>query len=165
MDYFKSIAELIPYLPIFATFLTIFITVEEQFKIIPDRKHPVLDARMNVNLTLVGLTFAIISVLVTLFKDNELEKVSGTIFLFSLGLSCFLGSYILLHFRMKNIYDSISDGLTDNGIWVIIVGLISLFESLAPLKSSSLLFKILAGLFVVYIVLKIIMRSIAMKKG
>ena len=151
-----NIITIVPYLPLLLAILMIFINLEEQKVAIPAKKDPILDKRMNVNLTLSGLSFAIISVLASTFK-NDLSKVSEVIYLFSLSFFFFICSYLILHFRMRVIYDTMSGALTDNGIWVIILGLTVLFKDEPELSKTTTLFYILSAVFILYFLTELIL--------
>jgi hypothetical protein len=80
------------------------------------------------------------------------------VYLFSVGLTCFFGSYVFLHIRLWRLFDTISDGLTNNGIWAILVGMKKLFESYNELIKSSRLFSLLIVILLIYIVSDIIWK-------
>ena len=142
---------LFPFMPLIPYFVLFVFTLKAQLKSIPDRIHEVLDKRMTTNLTLVGLSFAVINLLVTLFKDN-LDNIYYPIYFFSISLAYFLCSYIVLHLRIRRAFEFISDVFTNSGLWTIIWGLLNLFYSFNKLKSISLLFVILLLIFGFYII-------------
>ena len=146
--------ETFPFIPILAYILLCILTVKRQIQQIPERRHPVLDTRATTNLTLVGFSFAVISLIVTLFKD-QIGQVSHSLFLFSLSLSCFFGSYVLLYLRLRRCFDTISEGLTNNGIWTILCGMKELFVSFKELEKSSKLFSLLIFILLMYIAIDI----------
>ena len=148
--------ETFPFIPILAYVLLCILTLKRQMQQIPEKRHPVLDTRATTNLTLVGFSFAVISLIVTLFKD-QIGQVSYSLFLFSIGLSCFFGSYVLLYLRLRRCFDTISDGLTNSGIWTILWGMRELFISFKckELEKSSKLFSVLIFILLLYIAIDI----------
>ena len=141
-----------PYLPVSAYFMLCALTPGRQLQEIPDRKHSALNSRMSANLTLVGLSFAVISLLVTLFQD-DLAKVDDALFLFTLSLAFFFTSYILLYLRLRRVFDTLSNGFTNNGLWALIAGLRALFLAFEPLRSTATVFGALLILCATYIVI------------
>lgn len=119
---------------------------------IPDKRHSVLDSRTSTNLTLVGFSFAVVGLLVTLFQ-SDLLRVSHSTFLFSLSLAYFFASYILLYLRLWRAFDTLSEGLTNNGLWAVMAGLRSLFAAFGELQSISLIFSVLLWMLAAYIAL------------
>ena len=143
-----------PFIPIIAYILLCVFTPKRQKQQIPERRHPVLDTRATTNLTLVAFSFAVISVIITLYKDQR-GQVSDSIFLFSLSLSCFFGSYVFLYLRLRRLFDTISEGLTNNGIWTILLGMKELFVSFEELEKSAMLFSLLMFILIIYIIIDI----------
>ncbi|HXU40391.1 MAG TPA: hypothetical protein VN937_28800 [Blastocatellia bacterium] len=90
--------------------------------------------------------------MVTLFQ-SDLLRVSQATFLFSLSLAYFFASYILLYLRLWRAFDTLSEGLTNNGLWVVMGGLRSLFAAFSELQSISLIFTVLLWMLAAYIAL------------
>jgi drug/metabolite transporter (DMT)-like permease len=112
---------------------------------------------MNSNLTLVGFSFTVVGLLVTLFQAN-LSQVYEATFLFSLSVACFFASYLLLYLRLKRFVDTMSEGLTNAGLWATIAGLRALFLSFDPLKSISPMFTLVLVVLASYIVVDISLK-------
>lgn len=143
-----------PYLPLLLYGLLALFTVSRQRQAIPDKLHAVLDGRMNANLTLVGFAFAVIGLLVSLFQ-TELQVVFDSIYLFSVALASFFGSYVLLYLRLCRFFDTMSEGLTNNGLWSIMSGLWFLFSSFEELENVAYLFLVLLIGIMVYVIIDI----------
>ena len=124
---------------------------------IPDKRHTVLDGRMNANLTLVGFSFAVIGLLVSLFQET-LPKVFDSIHLFTVSLVCFFGYYMSLYLRLRRVFDTMSEALTNNGLWAVMAGLWLLFQSFPALSPISYLFCILLIGIVIYVITDIVFK-------
>lgn len=146
-----------PIFPLILYVILALLTVNRQKQVISDKRHTVLDGRMNANLTLVGFAFAVIGLLISLFQ-SDLSTVFKTINLFSVSLASFFGSYVLLHFRLFRIFDTMSEGLTNNGLWSVMAGLWLLFNSFEELKPAAYLFLILLISIVLYVIIDILFK-------
>lgn len=151
------LVTLFPYVPLVLYVILVISTSVRQIQWIDDKRHPVLDGRMNANLTLVGFAFGVIGLLVSLFQNN-LPVVFDSIHLFSVALASFFGSYVLLYLRLLRLFDTMSEGLTNNGLWAVVAGLWSLFKSFEEIKSISYLFLILLIGISAYVIFDIILK-------
>lgn len=151
------LVTLFPYGPLVAYIILVILTSRRQLQAIDDKRHPVLDGRMNANLTLVGFAFGVIGLLVSLFQNN-LPVVFYSVHLFSVALASFFGSYVLLYLRLLRLFDTMSEGLTNNGLWAVIAGLWSLFKSFEEIKSISYLFLILLIGIAGYVIFDIVLK-------
>lgn len=143
-----------PFIPIiFYSILCVF-TIKRHKQKIPDKKYNDLNNRMNSNLSLVGFSFAVIGLLISLFQA-DLAKVSDAIYFFSASLSSFFCSYILLYLRVNRFFDCYSAGMTNNGLWATMIGLYVLFEAFPILQQISWLFIFLTILVFTYIIIDI----------
>lgn len=143
-----------PYLPLSLYVLLALFTATRQRQAIPVKLHTILDGRMNANLTLVGFAFAVIGLLVSLFQ-KELQVVFESVYLFSVALASFFGSYVLLYLRLSRVFDTLSEGLTNNGLWSVMAGLWLLFRSFRELYNISFLFLVLLVVIMLYIIIDI----------
>jgi uncharacterized membrane protein YfcA len=105
---------------------------------------------MSANLTLVGFSFTVVSLIVTLFQPI-LERVADATSLFALSLACFIGSYLALYIRVRRLFDTVSEGLTNAGLWATIAGLQSLFSAFPPLEPIAWMFTLLLWILGVYV--------------
>ena len=137
-------------LPLMGYVLAFAATTKTQMRYIPDRRHSVLDQRMTANLALVGLSFTVVGLLVSFFKD-DLELVFRSVLLFSLAVAFFMASYICLHLRIRRAFDFASGALTSSGLWVILLGLREMFLRFSELESISILFTGLLSAFGTYV--------------
>ncbi|MGR6452330.1 hypothetical protein ACU5P1_10490 [Pseudomonas plecoglossicida] len=144
------------YLPLVAYAMLCVMTPSRQKRQIPERRHAILDARMSGNLNLLGISFAVVSLLVSLSKD-DIHLASAPIFKFSLSAACFFASYIILHFRRIRLFDTASDGLSNSGIFAVLFGLKDLFDSY-KLDDSSVLFSAVLTLSLLYIALDVTLK-------
>lgn len=142
------------YEPFALYLLFCLLTSARQTQLIPDRRHPLLDARQGTNLTLVGFSFTVIGLLVTIF-EAKLSVVADAVFLFSLSLGYFLGSYLLLFLRVRRFFDTMSEGLTIAGLWVTLSGLRALFQAFQPLQAQATIFVVLMWCLGVYVCIDI----------
>jgi hypothetical protein len=138
------------YEPLALYLLFCCLTYVRQMQLIPDRRHPLLDARQGTNLTLVGFSFTVIGLLVTIF-ESKLAMVAAAVFLFSLSLGYFLGSYLLLLLRVRRFFDTMSEGLTIAGLWATLSGLRALFEAFEPLQELATIFVVLMWILGAYV--------------
>lgn len=89
------------------------------------------DRLQAASLTLTGFCFTSLSLLLSFFKekirdgDDQPEQI---IIFFSAALIVFVSSYTILRFRFKKVIDYVSDGLLDNGLWFIFMGMLSFFR-------------------------------------
>jgi hypothetical protein len=150
-------SQIFPFIPIVSYLVLCLATPSRQRQGIPDRRYEVLSDRMTTNLEFVGLSFAVVGLIVPLFQQN-LSTVYQSIFLFSLSLACFFASYVLLYLRLWRAFDTLSEGLTNNGLWTVIAGLRSLFVAFNELRPISVLFSALLWLLAVYIALDLIFK-------
>jgi hypothetical protein len=146
-----------PFVPVALYLGLCLVTTKRQKQPIPEKRHPLLDARMTTNLTLAGFAFAVVGLLVTLFQ-NSIITVVQSVELFSVALASFFASYVLLFLRLRRAFDTISDGLTNNGLWCIMAGLTALFEPFSELEQSSWLFSLLLWVLGAYIATDLVFK-------
>jgi hypothetical protein len=85
-----------------------------------------MDKQQSASLTLTGLCFTSLSLLISFFKDEIKEGNSGPqqiLIFFAIALGCFMASYMTLRYRIKNLFPLVSEAFIDNGLWCILVGL------------------------------------------
>ena len=140
-----------------AYLLLCLLTLKRQRQLIPDRRQALLDSRQSTNLTLVGFSFTVIGLLVTLY-ESKLDIVSEAVFLFSLSLGYFLGSYLLLLLRLRRFFDTLSEALTISGLWVTVSGLRALFGALEPVANLAIIFVILMWLLGGYVLIDLYLK-------
>jgi hypothetical protein len=85
-----------------------------------------MDKQESASLTLTGLCFTSLSLLISFFKDEikhgEIAPQKILVF-FAIALGCFIASYMTLRYRVKNLFPVMSEAFIDNGLWCILVGL------------------------------------------
>jgi hypothetical protein len=85
-----------------------------------------MDKQESASLTLTGLCFTSLSLLISFFKDEiKGGKVApqSILLYFAIALGCFIASYMTLRYRTKNIFPLASEAFIDNGLWCILAGL------------------------------------------
>jgi hypothetical protein len=85
-----------------------------------------MDKQESASLTLTGLCFTSLSLLISFFKEEikkgEIAPQEILVF-FTIALGCFIASYMMLRYRIKNIFPLASEAFIDNGLWCILAGL------------------------------------------
>lgn len=124
---------LLPFAPLFAYCITgVFIRRYLWIKVPGDARQVEFDRLQTVSLTLTGFCFTSLSLLVSFFKDEikagNLRQLD-TLFVFACALIAFIASYSILRFRKRLLVDFAAGGLLDNGLWCILLGMWSLFDS------------------------------------
>ena len=133
--------------PLFAYLALAICTLKQQRASIPNRLEGKLDARMNVNLTFVGVALAVINLLITM-PPHGLRNVQKPVKFFAISLACFLISYLLLHLRLMRLFETASDAFTTNGLWTTVVGLRELFTVIQMPQVKGVFSIVLIVLFV-----------------
>jgi hypothetical protein len=99
-----------------------------------------LDNFVPLSLTLSGVAFTAISLIVSFFKDEIKDKgdpyITATIFCLCVALGCFIASFMVLRFRGKYVFNYLWEGLTDNGLWDILLGLLVFFTYIRALHAA-----------------------------
>jgi hypothetical protein len=154
----------LPFIPLLA-YLIVFVASTKYLKGIDlDRKYQVLNDRMRSNLTMVGFSIAVISILAR--PSLTIVDVSALpIYYFSVAVVFFLSSYILLHLRIRNFFDFLSDSLTTSGLWSITCGFFLLFLITPGLKLVSLVFLFLILILTIYLLVDCVLKIQTYNKG
>jgi hypothetical protein len=152
-----------PGLPLAAYILLMFSTIQRQVKTVPDRIAVQLDSRMNINLTLLGFSFTVLGLLVSLFP-KELVTVRSPIELLAVALTCFLSSYILLYLRLWRAFETGSDALTTSGIWATIGGMRELFRAFPVIAPLGALFTGLLAMLALFVLADIYLRFTTLRR-
>lgn len=114
-----------------------------------------LDKTQSASLTLAGFCFTSMSLLISFFKEEIKSSQSGPqdiILYFAIALACFVGAYLALRYRDKNIFQFLSEAFIDNGFWCILLGLWSFSVKTAGLERLQIVFSLLMGVYFVYLI-------------
>jgi len=101
-----------PFLPIILHSAVLTFYWHTFLRPIEDRMDPILRSKMNTNLILGGFCFTSLSFLFTVLKD-DVDKYEYAFFFFLTAFGCFLTYYFSLHFRIANLFEYLSEALTD----------------------------------------------------
>src|SRR5260370_25479272 len=85
-----------------------------------------MDKQESASLTLTGLCFTSLSLLISFFNEDIKEgKVAPQKILlyFAIALGCLIASYMTLRYRTRNLFPIMSEAFIDNGRWCILAGL------------------------------------------
>lgn len=147
----------IAFLPLLLYLVLMLVTLDYQKTQQEDRRYKILKSREQTNLTLVAISFAIIGLIISVFKD-DLNSIALVVYFLAAAMACFIVSYVLLWIKTHTFFDTFSAALKKNGIWCITLGVVVLTLTLPELFAASVVFLaalvILAGLIVVDIVLE-----------
>lgn len=132
--------------PFIRKYLTVVMDLQSQAR---------LDNCMPWSLALSAVAFTAISLVVTFFKDeirgNGTQYVTVTVFCFSVALVCFITSFMVLRFRGEYFWNYLWEGLTDNGLWCILIGLFAFFTNRPALHPARLVLGGMAAAYVAYL--------------
>jgi hypothetical protein len=156
---------ILPFIPIILYSFIFSLTYQYQLRYIENRIDPILNMRMSSNLTLAGFNFTVIALLLNLYQKNELKIIYYPLYYFSVSLTYFLLSYIILHLRLRNTFEFVSDAFTISGLWTIIAGLYLMFCTFEILRPISLAFQILLIIFVIYMIIDCKIKYIISRKS
>jgi hypothetical protein len=150
-----SLPELIPFIPL-CLYSALGLFSWERFVTVPrDAVQTLAVTYQAMSLTLSGFCFTSIGFLLAFFKD-EIKKPSelnpeAILYYFAIALGCFLTSYMALRFRHRQIFIVLFNALIDNGLWCIVVGFLSLTTMTPKLHRLTVVFWILASVFLIYV--------------
>lgn len=113
-----------------------------------------MDKQESASLTLTGLCFTSLSLLISFFKEDiKGGKVAPQKILlyFAIALGCFIASYMTLRYRTRNLFPIMSEAFIDNGLWCILAGLWTFSNDTASLENLPRVLTVFIFLYFFYL--------------
>ncbi len=127
-----------------------------------------LDTNQASCLTLSGFSFTALSVLLSFFKDEIKGGTfhsEGIFIYFTVALGCFVGGFMTLRYRERNLSEYLSEAFFDNGLWCIFVGFWSFFHEQLALTQLSAVMTGVIVIYFVYVALQLIFFVIGYRRA